>query len=143
MLLLALLLEGEQLGRIEWDVAAALAVLYSGPLATAFAFWASQMIVQALGPLTAGIGYLGAPAVGVIAGIIVLGEVVTVLDVAGVLVTTAGIVVVLLAARPGTSRSRPAVEAGGVDPSRDAASSPEVAATLEASTRPPAGRGQG
>ena len=58
-----------------------------------------QMIVKALGPLTAGIGYLGAPAVGVIAGIIVLGEIITPIDIAGIAVTTAGIVVVLLASR--------------------------------------------
>ena len=99
MTLLMLLLEGGELGSIPWDLAALLAVLYSGPLATAFAFWASQMIVKALGPLTAGIGYLGAPAVGVIAGIIVLGEVITPIDIAGIAVTTAGIVVVLLASR--------------------------------------------
>jgi drug/metabolite transporter (DMT)-like permease len=99
MTLLMLLLEGAELGSIPWDLAALLAVLYSGPLATAFAFWASQMIVKALGPLTAGIGYLGAPAVGVIAGIIVLGEVITPIDVAGIAVTAGGIVVVLLASR--------------------------------------------
>jgi EamA domain-containing membrane protein RarD len=57
------------------------------------------MIVRALGPLTTGIGYLAAPVVGVIAGIIVLGEVITALDIAGVLATAAGIVVVLLAGR--------------------------------------------
>ncbi len=99
MLILALLLERESLGDIEWNLPTALAVLYSGPLATAFAFWASQMIVQSLGPLTTGIGYLGAPVVGVVAGIIVLGEVITPIDLAGIAVTTAGIVVVLLAGR--------------------------------------------
>jgi drug/metabolite transporter (DMT)-like permease len=101
MVLLTVLIEGEQLGQVEWNMAAVLAVLYSGPLATAFAFWASQMIVKALGPLTAGIGYLGAPAVGVVAGIIVLGEVITLLDIAGIAVTVVAIVVVLLAQRPG------------------------------------------
>jgi drug/metabolite transporter (DMT)-like permease len=99
MLLIMLLLERDQLGSVQWDLPTALAVLYSGPLATAFAFWASQMIVRALGPLTTGIGYLAAPVVGVIAGIIVLGEVITALDIAGVLATAAGIVVVLLAGR--------------------------------------------
>ncbi len=64
MLLLMLLLERDELGSIAWDLPTALAVLYSGPLATAFAFWASQMIVRTLGPLTTGIGYLGAPAGG-------------------------------------------------------------------------------
>jgi len=99
MLAFALLLERDSFGEVRWDLPTALAVLYSGPLATAFAFWASQMIVQSLGPLTTGIGYLGAPVVGVVAGIIVLGEVITPIDLAGIAVTTAGIVVVLLAGR--------------------------------------------
>ena len=102
MVLLMLLLERDRLIEIEWDLQTILVVLYSGPLATAFAFWASQMIVRSLGPLTTGIGYLGAPVVGVIAGIIVLGEVITALDIVGVLVTTAGIVVVLLGGRSGS-----------------------------------------
>jgi drug/metabolite transporter (DMT)-like permease len=106
MALIMWLLEGDQLGDIRWDLPAALAVLYSGPLATAFAFWASQMIVRALGPLTAGIGYLGAPVVAVIAGIVVLGEVITPIDIGGVAVTAAGIVVVLLAADRKSARSR-------------------------------------
>lgn len=114
MLLLWLLLERDELGSVRWDLPTALAVLYSGPLATAFAFWASQMIVKALGPLTTGIGYLAAPAVGVVAGIIVLGEVVTLLDLAGIAVTAVAIVVVLLAqrrqARPQTLPGEPGVE---------------------------------
>lgn len=100
MLLLMLILERDDLGSIQWDLPTALAVLYSGPLATAFAYWASQMIVQSLGPMTTGIGYLGTPAVGVIAGIIVLGETIGLLDVLGMLVTGVAIVVVLLAQRP-------------------------------------------
>ncbi len=112
MLLFMLLLERESLGDVQWDLPTALAVLYSGPLATAFAFWASQMIVKSLGPLTTGIGYLGAPVVGVVAGIIVLGEIITPLDIAGVLVTTAGIVVVLLSGRP-RSRSGSGTDGDG------------------------------
>ncbi len=111
MLLLMLILERDELGSIEWNLPTALAILYSGPLATAFAFWASQMIVRALGPQTTGIGYLGAPVVGVIAGIIVLGERLTLLDLAGVLLTGLGIVVVLLAQRP---RSKGESAAAGV-----------------------------
>ncbi len=117
MTLLMLLLEGAELRDMSWDLAAFLAVLYSGPLATAFAFWASQMIVRALGPLTAGIGYLGAPAVGVIAGIIVLGEIITAIDIAGIVVTTAGIVVVLLASRsPRPAADVEATQANGLSP---------------------------
>jgi len=99
MVLFMLVLERDRILDIEWDLQTILVVLYSGPLATAFAFWASQVIVRALGPLTTGIGYLGAPVVGVIAGIIVLGEIITPIDIAGIAVTTAGIVVVLLASR--------------------------------------------
>ncbi len=100
MLLLMLILERDELGSVQWDLPTALAVLYSGPLATAFAYWASQMIVRSLGPMTTGIGYLGTPAVGVIAGIIVLGETVSALDLVGMLVTGAAIVIVLVAQRP-------------------------------------------
>ncbi len=110
MIVFAVLLERDRFGEVSWDLPTALAVLYSGPLATAFAFWASQMIVKSLGPLTTGIGYLGAPVVGVIAGIIVLGELITPIDIAGILVTTAGIVVVLVAGR---RRGRDRAERGG------------------------------
>ena len=122
MALLMLVLEGDRVTRIEWDLQTVLVVLYSGPLATAFAFWASQMIVKALGPLTTGIGYLGTPVVGVIAGIVVLGEVVTALDVAGIAVTTAGIVVVLLAGRAGSRRKDAAAggESETIDPDASA-----------------------
>jgi drug/metabolite transporter (DMT)-like permease len=115
MLLLMLVLEGGKLGSVSWDLPTALAVLYSGPLATAFAFWASQMIVRTLGPMTTGIGYLGAPLVGVIAGIIVLGETLNALDLAGVVVTGLGIIVVLLAQRPRSGRATGSAEVPTVE----------------------------
>ena len=46
MAVFAVLLERDSFGEVSWDLPTALAVLYSGPLATAFAFWASQMIVS-------------------------------------------------------------------------------------------------
>ena len=79
--------------------AALLVVLYSGALATAFAFWASQSIVRAIGPTTTSIGYLAVPVAGIITGVLVLGEPVGPLDILGLLVTSAGIVVVLRAPR--------------------------------------------
>jgi drug/metabolite transporter (DMT)-like permease len=114
MLVLMLLLEGSELGSVSWDLPTALAVLYSGPLATAFAFWASQMIVRVLGPMTTGIGYLGAPVVGVIVGILVLDDTLTALDLAGIVVTGLGIIVVLLAQRP-----RPGAAGSGAEPAFD------------------------
>jgi drug/metabolite transporter (DMT)-like permease len=120
MLVIMLILEWDQLSEIRWDLPTALAILYSGPLATAFAFWASQMIVRSLGPMTTGIGYLGAPVVGVIAGIIVLGEVIGPMDLLGIAVTGVAIVIVLLAQRGG---SKPG-------PSGDAVKEPMVEVML-------------
>jgi drug/metabolite transporter (DMT)-like permease len=134
ILVLMLILEREQLGDVQWDLPTALAVLYSGPLATAFAFWASQMIVRTLGPLTTGIGYLGAPLVGVIAGIIVLGETITTLDMAGVLVTGLGIIVVLLARRP---RPESAADSHGPAPQVAEVTLPDGAELPESIQRTP------
>ena len=96
---LASVLERESWGSVDWDLGVVLVVLYSGALATAFAYWGSQSVVRAIGPTTTSIGYLAVPVVGVIGGVIVLGESVGLLDVLGLLVTSAGIVVVLLAER--------------------------------------------
>jgi drug/metabolite transporter (DMT)-like permease len=111
MLVFMVLLEGDQVAdALQPSVPLFLAIVYSGFLATAFAYWASQMIVKALGPLTTGIGYLGTPMVGVIVGMLVLGETLSTLDLAGIAVTVAAIVIVLLAQRPrGRSEPLPAI----------------------------------
>ena len=101
MVVLAVALELERMTSIDWDTAVVFFVLYSGPLATAFAYWASQSIVRAIGPMATSIGYLAVPVVGIVAGAIVLGESIGPLDLLGLLVTSAGIVVVLLARRSG------------------------------------------
>jgi drug/metabolite transporter (DMT)-like permease len=96
---LAVLLERDEWAAVDWDLGALLVILYSGALATAFAFWASQSIVRAIGPTTTSIGYLAVPVAGIITGVLVLGEPVGPLDILGLLVTSAGIVVVLWAPR--------------------------------------------
>jgi drug/metabolite transporter (DMT)-like permease len=82
---------------VRWEPATVMILLYSGPLATAFAFWASQSITRSLGPLAATIGFLGVPVVGVAAGAILLGERLTPLDLGGFVLVAAGI---LLITRP-------------------------------------------
>ena len=99
MVALAVVIEREDWSAVEWDVGTVLVILYSGALATAFAFWASQSIVRAIGPTTTSIAYLAVPVVGIITGLVVLGEPVGVLDLLGLLVTSAAIVVVLRAQR--------------------------------------------
>ena len=103
--LLALLLERDRWDTVDWDLGSVLVVLYSGALATAFAFWASQSIVRVLGPTTTSIGYLAVPVAGILSGVVVLGEPVGVLDILGLLVTSAGIVVVLRGQRGTQARA--------------------------------------
>lgn len=87
---LALVLEW---GRpIEWNPGTIAVLAYSGPLATGFAYWASQSISRALTPLETTTSLLAVPVVGLIAGAIALGEGLTIPDVAGFTIVALGIV---------------------------------------------------
>jgi drug/metabolite transporter (DMT)-like permease len=79
---------------IHWEPTAVAAVLFSGPLATALAFWLSQSISRSLSPLATTMGFLAVPVVGLAASSVMLGEPLTVLDLAGALTTFFGIVLV-------------------------------------------------
>ena len=101
-----------------WGAQAAFAVLFSGLLASAFAFWASQAVQRALEPMVTAIGFLAVPVVGLIAGAVALGEQVSAADVAGVVVTLAGIAAISLPA-PGhrtEARAQPTAEAAADTP---------------------------
>lgn len=94
---LALTLEA---GRsIHWGPTAVAAILYSGPIATALAFWLSQSASRSLSPLATTMGFLIVPVIGLASSWLMLGEPLTVLDLAGAAATLAGIVVVSLATR--------------------------------------------
>lgn len=82
---------------IHVDAVAVLCVLYSGPLATAFAYWASQSVSRALSPTTTTMGMLATPVVGLVASAVLVGERVGALDLIGFGVTIAGIAVVSIA----------------------------------------------
>ncbi len=89
LIVLALLLEP---GRaIRWEPITVLILLYSGPLATAFAYWASQAITRSLGAQASGTGFLATPVVGLAAGAILLGESLGVIDLIGFALILAGI----------------------------------------------------
>ena len=117
----ALLLEP---GRaIDWQPAAVLALLYSGPLATAFAYWASQSITRSLGPISSAMGFLATPVGGLLAGALILGEQLGIADVVGFGLVIAGIASAsLVSARTGG----PAAEAA---PGTEAASGAKPAGT--------------
>lgn len=89
ILLLTLLLEP---GRsVRWELATVLVLLYSGPLATAFATWASQSITRSLGAQATGTGFLVVPVVGLLSGAIILGESLGPLDLLGFGLILAGV----------------------------------------------------
>ncbi len=91
LVVLAVLLEP---GRaIRWEPMTILILLYSGPLATAFAYWASQAITRSLGAQASGTGFLATPVVGLVSGAVLLGESLGVIDVIGFVLILAGVAV--------------------------------------------------
>ncbi len=72
ILLMALILEGPV--EIRWSPELAAILLYNGPIATAFCYWASVTVTRALPALTTSIGFLGVPVMGVLFSILFLAE---------------------------------------------------------------------
>jgi drug/metabolite transporter (DMT)-like permease len=72
ILVMALVLESGR--EVDWQLATVLVLLYSGPLATVFANWASQSITRSLGAQASATGFLAVPVVGLVSGWLVLGE---------------------------------------------------------------------
>jgi drug/metabolite transporter (DMT)-like permease len=87
--LAALLLEPGAV--VDWQPVTVLVLLYSGPLATAFATWASQSITRSLGPQASATGFLAVPVVGLVTGAIVLGEKLGPVDILGFATVLAGV----------------------------------------------------
>lgn len=91
---------------VEVSPTTVLIVLYSGPLATGFAYWASQSVSRSLSPIATTMGLLAAPVIGLISSAILLGETVSTIDLVGFSVTVAGIAVVSVVGRPRTAEQR-------------------------------------
>jgi drug/metabolite transporter (DMT)-like permease len=81
----------EQGREVTWGLPVILALLYSGPLATAFANWASMSITRSLGPLASAMGFLATPVVGLVAGALILQEPLGPIDLLGFGLVLAGI----------------------------------------------------
>jgi drug/metabolite transporter (DMT)-like permease len=100
LVVMAVLLEPGRV--IRWEPTTIGILLYSGPLATAFAYWASQAITRSLGAQASGTGFLATPVVGLVAGAVLLGESLGVADVIGFVLILGGVgVTTLLPARRG------------------------------------------
>ena len=93
--ILALLFEA---GRsVHWDATTFAVLAFSGPLATAFAYWASQSITRSLGPLATATGFLAVPVVGLASGGLFLGEPLGIADLVGFGLILAGVAAASLA----------------------------------------------
>lgn len=89
----------EGVGGIVWNLQTMLILLYSGVLATAFAFWASQAVTRALGAQASATGFLAVPVVGLLTGALWLGEPLTLVDVLGMALVIAGVALASLLPR--------------------------------------------
>lgn len=84
----------------HWEPTAIAAVVYSGAVATALAYWLTQSISRSLTPLAATMGFLAVPVVGLASSWIMLGEPLGLLDAIGAATTFLGIVIVSVPSRP-------------------------------------------
>lgn len=91
---LALLLEDSSEIEPGWPLA--LVLLYNGPIATAFSFWAMLTLTQALPAITASLALLGVPVVGLISAAIALGEPITLTKSLGLGLIVTGLALVAL-----------------------------------------------
>ena len=88
----------EQGRQVDWQPITVLILLYSGPLATAFANWASQSITRSLGSVAATTGFLATPVVGLATASIVLQEPLSLIDLVGFFLVLGGIAAASLTA---------------------------------------------
>jgi drug/metabolite transporter (DMT)-like permease len=95
----------EQGRQIDWQPATVLILLYSGPLATAFANWASQSVTRSLGSVAATTGFLATPVVGLVCASVFLQERLSVIDLIGFGLVLGGIAAASLTA-PAARESR-------------------------------------
>lgn len=85
--------------QVEWSATLGLILLYNGPIATAFCFWAMITITRALPAVTTSLGTLGVPVVGILAAAVALGEPITASNAAGLGLILGGLAAAILADR--------------------------------------------
>ena len=105
LLPLALAIDGP--GGIDWNGSLLAVILYNGPLATAFCFWASTSISRALPAITSSLSFLAVPAMGLALSTLALGEPLGLSLLGGFGLILAGVVLVNLADLRATLRSSP------------------------------------
>jgi drug/metabolite transporter (DMT)-like permease len=86
-------------GGFDWGPVLIGALVYNGPIATAFCFWAATSITRALPATTSSLSFLAVPMMGVLLSTIALGEVLDATLIGGFGLILAGVVLVNLADR--------------------------------------------
>jgi len=76
---------------IHWTGQLTAVLFYNAPIATAFCFWAVVTVNRALPAITTSLGTLGVPVAGVLASSVMLGEPVTMTNLAGLLLIGGGL----------------------------------------------------
>lgn len=82
----------EDLSAIRWEASLGWVLLYNGPIATAFCFWAMISVTRALPAITTSLSTLSVPMVGYAVAMLTLGETITVSDSAGFALILGGLI---------------------------------------------------
>lgn len=90
-------------GEVVWNAESVLCLIYNGVLASAFAFFLWSWILQHIEVSKASVAVLAVPVVGVVGGILCLGEPMTLHIFFGMLMIMAGICIVVTNKRPSQS----------------------------------------
>jgi drug/metabolite transporter (DMT)-like permease len=106
----------------SWGLPAVAVILFSGPIATAFGYWASVSIQRTSTPTMAAAGFLAVPVVGLASGALLLGEPFGPVDVAAAAIALTGVAIVLFAGSRGGGPTR--VEDAGALPESPATFAP-------------------
>jgi drug/metabolite transporter (DMT)-like permease len=91
----ALVVEGD--ADIDWSPTLLAVLLYNGPIATGFCFWAATAMTRALPAVTSSLSFLGVPVMGVVLSTLSLGEPLDLSLVLGFGLILCGVVLVNLA----------------------------------------------
>ncbi|MFV3076721.1 DMT family transporter [Niveispirillum fermenti] len=97
LLATAVALALEDVSRIDWSGHLVVLLVYNGPIATAFCFWAMVTVNRALPAITTSLAMLGVPVVGLVVSALWLGEPLTLTNLAGLGLIGAGLAAVALA----------------------------------------------
>jgi drug/metabolite transporter (DMT)-like permease len=81
----------------DWSLPLIAVIVYNGPIATAFAFWAATSISRALPVVTSSLSFLAVPAMGILLSALSLGEIPDLTLLGGFGLILAGVVLVNLA----------------------------------------------